>query len=30
MQQELKCLEEKMAASGLPLRTMTIEQRDER
>jgi hypothetical protein len=30
MQQELKCLEEKMAASGLSLQTMTIEQRDER
>lgn len=30
MQQELKCLEDKMIASGLPLRTMTIEQRDER
>ncbi|MDD2335580.1 MAG: flagellar hook-length control protein FliK [Geobacteraceae bacterium] len=30
MQQELGCLEEKMTASGLTLRTMTIEQRDER
>lgn len=30
MQRELKCLEERMAGSGLTLKTMAIEQRDEK